>query len=126
MDTGGEGEGVRGEASDPGLGTERMMSGQTLCENLTHQGQQNKEQFKNVQKSERERQILYDIRYTWHKYHMVSLTRAQMTLCTEKMQGHGEQTCGCQGGRGGRGRDGNRGKRCKLWHGERISHEILL
>ena len=45
-------------------------------------------------KSERERQIPYDTTYTWNL----------MNLSTKQKQGHGEQTCGCQGG-GGWGRE---------------------
>ena len=53
---------------------------------------------------------------------------AQKNLSTEKKQnhGHGEQTCGCQGGGGGRGTDWEFGvSRCKLLHLEWISNEIL-
>ena len=52
-----------------------------------------------------------------------------MNLSTEKKQthGHGEQTCGCQGGWGGSGTDQEFGfSRCKLLHLEWISNEILL
>ena len=52
---------------------------------------------------------------------------AQMNLSTEKKQthGHGEQTCGCQGG--GRGMNWEFGvSRGKLLHLEWISNEILL
>ena len=47
-------------------------------------------------KSERERQIPYDITYMW------SLKLAQMNLFTKQKQihRHRAQTCGCQGGRG--------------------------
>ena len=50
-----------------------------------------------------------------------------MNLSTEKKQthGHGEQSCGCQGGRGGSGMDWEFG-RCKLLHLEGIRNEILL
>ena len=42
-------------------------------------------------------------------------------------QGHGEQTCGCQGERGGREMDWEFGvSRCKLLHLEWISKEIQL
>jgi len=54
---------------------------------------------------------------------------AQMNLFTEKNQthGHGEQTCGCQGGGEGSGMDCEFGvRRCKLLHLEWISNEILL
>ena len=50
-----------------------------------------------------------------------------MILSTEQKQthGHGEQTCGCQGG--GSGIDWEFGvSRCKLLHLEWISDEILL
>ena len=52
-----------------------------------------------------------------------------MNLSTEQKQthGHGEQTCGCQGGWGGSGMDGEFGvSRCKPLHLELISNEILL
>ena len=52
-----------------------------------------------------------------------------MNLFIEKKQthGHGEQTCGCQGGRGGSGMvwEFEIGK-FKLLHLERIGNEILL
>ena len=52
-----------------------------------------------------------------------------MNLPTEQKQthGHGEQTCGCQGGRGGSGMDWDFGV-CgyKLSHLEWISNEVLL
>ena len=54
---------------------------------------------------------------------------AQMNLSTEKKQthGHGEQTCGCQGGGKGSGMDWDFGvSRYKLLHLEWISNEILL
>ena len=39
----------------------------------------------------------------------------------------GEQTCGCQGGGGGSGMDWELGvNRCKLFHLQQISNEILL
>ena len=52
---------------------------------------------------------------------------AQINLSTEKKQthGHGEQSCGCQGG--GSGMDWEFGlSRGKLLHLEWISNEILL
>ena len=52
-----------------------------------------------------------------------------MNLSTEKKQthGHGEQTCGYQGGGGGNGIDWEfRVRRCKLLHLEWIRNEILL
>ena len=63
---------------------------------------------------------------------MVSLTcriynMAQMNLSTEQKQSNrlGEQTCQREGGRSGM--DGKSGvRRCKLFHLERISHEVLL
>ena len=54
---------------------------------------------------------------------------AQTNLFTEKKQtqGHGEQTCGCQGGGGGSRKDWEFGvSRCKLLQVECISNEILL
>ena len=53
---------------------------------------------------------------------------AQMNLPTEQKQtqGHREQTCGCEGKGGGSGMDGEFGvSRCKLFHLERISNEVL-
>ena len=52
----------------------------------------------------------------------------QMNLSTEKKEthGHGEQTCGCQGGEGGSGMDWESGVRRKLLHLEWTSNEILL
>ena len=52
-----------------------------------------------------------------------------MNLSTEKKQshGHGEQTCGFQGGEEGSGMDWEFGaSRCKLLHLKWISNEILL
>ena len=50
-----------------------------------------------------------------------------MNLSTEENHGHGEQTCGCQGGRGGNGMDWEFGvNRCKLLPLEWINNEILL
>ena len=52
-----------------------------------------------------------------------------MNLSTEqkKTHGHGEQTCGCQGGGGETGMDGESGvSRCKPLHLEWISNEVLL
>ena len=52
-----------------------------------------------------------------------------MNLSTEKKQahGHGEQTCGCQGGRRRSGMDWEFGvSRCKLLHLQWVDNEILL
>ena len=52
-----------------------------------------------------------------------------MNLSTEKKQthGHGEQTCGCQGGGGGSEMDWEFGvSRCKLLHLEWISNDVPL
>ena len=44
-----------------------------------------------------------------------------------KPHGHGEETCGCRGGRGGKRMDGESGvNRCKLLHWECISNRVLL
>ena len=54
---------------------------------------------------------------------------AQMNLTTEKkkINGHGEQNCGFQGGDGESGMDWKFGVcRCKLLHLEWISNEVLL
>ena len=54
---------------------------------------------------------------------------AQTNLFTEKKQtqGHGEQTCGCQGGGGGSRKDWEFGvSRCKLLHSEWKSNEIPM
>ena len=49
-----------------------------------------------------------------------------MNLCTEKKKtdGHGEETCGCQGGGSGMEQFGI--SRCKLLHLEWISNEVPL
>ena len=75
-------------------------------------------------KSERERQIPYDITYTWNLKHGTN----DPIYKTETDHGHAEQTCGSQrGGRGGSGMDGEFGvSRCKLLHLEWISNEVLL
>ena len=52
-----------------------------------------------------------------------------MNLSTEQKQthGHGEQTCGCQGGEGESGMDWESGvSRRKQFHLEGISREVLL
>ena len=72
-------------------------------------------------KSERERQIPYDIPYIWNLIHGTN-----EPFHRKENHGHGEQTCGCQGG----GREGGmereiRVNRCKLLHLEWISNEIL-
>ena len=52
-----------------------------------------------------------------------------MNLSTKQKQTHrhGEESCGCQGGAGGSGREGEFGvRRCKLFHLEQVSKEVLL
>ena len=52
-----------------------------------------------------------------------------MNLSIEQKQTHrhGEQICGCEGGRGESGMDSEfRVGRCKLFHLEWISNEVLL
>ena len=52
-----------------------------------------------------------------------------MNLSTKQTRthGHGEQTCGCQGGEGRSGMDWEFGvSRCKLLYLEWISNEVLL
>ena len=74
-------------------------------------------------KSERERQIPYDITDP------CNLKRTQTNLSTEEKQTHrhGEQTCGCQGGGGRSGMGWEFGvSRCKLLHLEWIRNEVLL
>jgi len=71
-------------------------------------------------KSERERQMSYDIIYIWNLIY-------GMNESFYKKETHGpeEQTCGCQWG--GRGMDWEFGvNRCKLFHLEWVSNEILL
>ena len=53
----------------------------------------------------------------------------EMNLSMEKKEtlGHGEHTCGCQGGGNGSGMDGEFGVSwCQLLHLEWISNEVLL
>ena len=74
-------------------------------------------------KSERERQIPYDITYMW------TLNMAQMNLYTKQKptNRHREQTHGCRGGGRGNRMDGDLGVgRCKLLHLEWISHGVIL
>ena len=75
-------------------------------------------------KSEREEQIPYDITYMWNlKY------GTNERFHRKENHGHGEQTCGFQGGgeRGGSGMDLEFGvNRCKLLCLEWISNKILL
>ena len=72
-------------------------------------------------KSEKERQILYDIIYMQNlKYGTNEPVNKQ-----KQTHRHGEQTCSCQGGRSGM--DWEFGaSRCKLLHLEWISDEVLL
>ena len=71
-------------------------------------------------KAERERQIPYDITYIWNLINSTNEPFHRKETC-----GLGEQTCGCQGG--GSGKDWELGvNRCKLFHLEWISNEILL
>ena len=51
-----------------------------------------------------------------------------MTLSTEwkRTHRHGQQTCGCRGGREGGGSGMDWANRCKLLHLEWIDNEVLL
>ena len=70
-------------------------------------------------KSERERQIC-DITYIWNLIYGTN-----ELFHRKENHGHGEQTCGCQGG--GSGMDWKFGvNRCKLLPLKCISNEILL
>ena len=73
-------------------------------------------------KSDRERQIPYDITYVWNLIYSTN-----EPFHRKETHGLGEQTCGCQdGGRGSR-MDWESGVNiCKLLHLEWISNEILL
>ena len=72
-------------------------------------------------KSERERQISYDITYIWNLIYGTN-----ELFYRKETRGH-EQTCACQGGGGGSGMDWESGvNRCKLLLLEQISNEILL
>ena len=74
-------------------------------------------------KSKRERQIPYYITYMWS----LNYDTNDPTYKTETDQGHGEQTCGCQGWGVGSGVDGMFGVRTwKLLHLEWISNGVLL
>ena len=74
-------------------------------------------------KSEKERQIPYDITYMWNlKY--------DTNVSTKQKQTYREQTCGCPGG-GGMGDGGEtdwefRVTRCKLLHLEWMDNKVLL
>ena len=71
-------------------------------------------------KSERERQIPYDITYIWNLIYGTN-----EPFYRKETHGLGEQTCGCQGG--GSGMDWEFGvNRCKLLPLEWISNEIPL
>ena len=73
-------------------------------------------------KSERERQIPYDITYIWNLIHSTN-----ERFHRKENHGYGEQTCGCQGGGGGSGMHCESGvNRCKILPLEWISKEILL
>ena len=63
-------------------------------------------------KSERERQIPYDISYIWNLIYGTN-----ESFHSKETHGLREQTCGCQGRRGGSGMDWESGdNRCKLLH----------
>ena len=69
-------------------------------------------------KSERERQMPYDITYVWN------LRYAQMNLSTKQKQ---TQTCGYQGGRVRGGEDWKFGiRRCKLLYTGRTNNKVQL
>ena len=71
---------------------------------------------------ERERQIPYDIICIWNLIYGIN-----EPFHRKENHGHGEQTCGCQGGRGGSGMDWEFGvNRCKQLPLEWISDGILL
>ena len=71
-------------------------------------------------KSERGRQIPYGIAYMWNlKY------GTNEPFHRQENHGHGEQTCGCQGGENGMDWEFEV-NRCKLLHLECISNEVLL
>ena len=73
-------------------------------------------------KSERERQIPYDIPYIWDLIYGTN-----EPFHRKENHGLGEQTCGCQEGGGGSGADWeSRVNRCKLLPLEWISNGILL
>ena len=75
-----------------------------------------------ISKSERERQIPYDITYIWNL-----ICGTNEPFHGKDTHGLGEQTCGCQGGQGGSGMDWEFGvNRCKLLPLEWISNESLL
>ena len=67
-----------------------------------------------------------------NKYHMIShiwnlIYGTNETFHGKENHGHGEQTCGCQGGGGGSGIDWEFGvNRCKLLLLKWISNEIML
>ena len=89
-----------------------------ICSNLDG----TRDSHTELSKSERERQITYDITYLesniWHKG-----TFPQK----RKSNALGEETCGCQGGGGGSGMDWEFGiSRCKLLHLQWIGNESLL
>ena len=72
--------------------------------------------------SERERQIPYGITYIWNLIYGIN-----EPFHRKENHGHGEQTCGCQGGEGGSRVIGELGvNRYKLLPLEWISNEILL
>ena len=50
-----------------------------------------------LSKSERERQIPYDITYMWN---LKSMTKMNLSMKQKQNQGHRERTGGCQGGVG--------------------------
>ena len=64
-------------------------------------------------RSEGERQIPYDITYSWNPIYGTN----EPFHLWKQTHGHGRQTCGCQGGGGGSGMHSEFGvSRCKLLH----------
>ena len=61
--------------------------------------------FLRYSKSERDRQIPYDITYMWN----LKYGKNDPVYKTETGHSHGEQTCGCRGDGGGSGMDGEFG-----------------
>ena len=74
-------------------------------------------------KSEREKQILYDI----SMWNLKKMTHMNLSVKQKQIHSHREQTCGCQWGGAVRGKDWEFGmSRCKLLFIGWINNKVLL
>ena len=97
----------------------RKEQNNAICSNMD----ETRDSHTNYSKSERERQIPYDITYMWYLKYGTN----ESIYKREKDSQTWKQTCGCQGEGGQSGMDWEFGvSRCKLFHSEWISNEVLV